>query len=289
MTPHAAPLLAAALVGTFAVQAIAERQPPQEQVAVDSASAPELPDAQQDAQGVEDAQGARRPVPFGVGERMEYDVRFGSIKAGSGSMEVRGIETVRGRPTYHTVFEVKGGIPFFRVHDVFASWMDTTTLSSLRFVQDQDEGPKERQRRYEIYPDRQVFTELVTGEGEEEPSVANPVDDGSFLYFIRTVPLEVGQTYAFDNYFRPDRNPVVIRVLRREQVKVPAGTFDAIVIQPSIKTKGIFSEKGRAEVWLSDDDRRMMLQMKSKLSFGSLNLYLTSYRPPAGAARSAGR
>ena len=278
MIPHAAPLLAA-LVGTFAVQAIAEQQPPQqqqppqEQPAVDSAAGD---------------QGARRPLPYGVGERLEYDVRFGAIKAGSGSMEVRGIDTVRGRPAYHTVFEVKGGIPFYRVHDVFQSWVDTATLSSLRFIQDQDEGPKERQRRYEIFPEREVYKEFEAGDGDEQQSVANPVDDGSFLYFIRTVPLEVGQTYTFNNYFRPDRNPVVIRVLRREQVKVPAGTFDAIVIQPSIKTRGIFSDRGRAEVWLSDDDRRMMLQMKSKLSFGSLNLYLKSYRPPTGVARSSG-
>jgi hypothetical protein len=75
---------------------------------------------------------------------------------------------------------------------------------------------------------------------------------------------------------------VTIRVLRKEQVKVPAGTFDAVVIQPIIKAKGIFSEDGQAEIWLSDDDRRMMLQMKSRLSFGSLNLYLRSYTQPRG-------
>ena len=87
----------------------------------------------------------------------------------------------------------------------------------------------------------------------------------------------------FDNYFLPDRNPVRIRVLRREKVSVPAGTFDAIVIQPIIKTKGIFSEGGKAEVWLSDDDRHIILQMKSRvphLPVGSLNLFLKSYRPP---------
>jgi Protein of unknown function (DUF3108) len=66
-------------------------------------------------------------------------------------------------------------------------------------------------------------------------------------------------------------------VLRKESVKVPAGRFDAIVIQPIIKSKGIFSENGRAEIWLSDDDRRMMLQLKSNLSFGTLNLYLKSH------------
>jgi hypothetical protein len=31
-------------------------------------------------------------------------------------------------------------------------------------------------------------------------------------------------------------------------------------------------------VWITDDDRRLMVQMKSKLSFGSLNLYLEQVR-----------
>ncbi|HEU4630754.1 MAG TPA: DUF3108 domain-containing protein [Gemmatimonadaceae bacterium] len=228
-------------------------------------------------------QATASPVPFGVGERLEYDVKFGSIKAGEGVMEVRGIETIRGRPAYHTYFQVKGGIPFFRVNDIFQSWIDTATLSSLRFVQDQDEGPKERQRRYEIYPDQQIYREYVKGEGADQPSVANPLDDGSFLYFLRTIPLEVGRTYTFDRYFRPDRNPVTIKVVRRERIKVPAGTFDAVVLQPQIKTKGLFGEDGHAEVWLSDDENRIMLQMKSDLKIGSLNLYLTKYRPANGS------
>jgi hypothetical protein len=92
----------------------------------------------------------------------------------------------------------------------------------------------------------------------------------------------VGETYSFDRYFRPDRNPVTIKVLRKERIEVPAGTFDAIVVQPVIKTKGIFSENGHAEVWLADDPTHIMLQMKSGLSFGSINLYLKSYRPASG-------
>jgi hypothetical protein len=112
------------------------------------------------------------------------------------------------------------------------------------------------------------------------------MDEGAFLYFIRTIPLEVGKTYDFHRYFIPDRNPVRIRVLRKERVTVPAGTFNAIVIQPVIKTRGIFSEKGQAEVWLSDDPTRILLQVKSKLSFGSLNLYLKSYTPPTGQRTS---
>jgi hypothetical protein len=217
--------------------------------------------------------------PFVPGERLSYDVYFGAIKVGTGSMEVRGIDTVRGRPAYHTAFRLNGGIPFYKVDDTFESWFATDDLASLRFNQDQNEGTKERQHRYEIYPDRRTYDDLSDQE-PEQPSVADPLDDGSFVYFVRTVPLEVGRTYEFQRYFKPDRNPVTIRVDRRERVKVPAGTFDAIVIQPVIKTKGVFSESGHAELWISDDDRRVILQMKSQLSFGSLDLYLTDIQRP---------
>ena len=80
---------------------------------------------------------------------------------------------------------------------------------------------------------------------------------------------------------------MTIKVLRKERIEVPAGQFDAIVVQPVIKTSGIFSENGHAEIWLSDDENRIMLQMKSGLSFGSLNLYLKSYRPAQAGATVA--
>jgi Protein of unknown function (DUF3108) len=198
-------------------------------------------------------------------------------------MEVQPMDTVRGIETWHTVFHIRGGVPGFRVNDVMESWMDVRTLSSLRHRQDLDEGSRERERRFEIYPDS-VYVE----EGKEPlPTVTLPLDDGSFLYFVRTVPLEIGKEYSFDRYFRPDRNPVRIQVLRRERVRVPAGEFDAVVVRPIIKARGIFSENGRAEVWLTDDDRRLMVQMKSHLRFGSLSLYLRSYRPPTASDSSS--
>jgi hypothetical protein len=226
-------------------------------------------------------------VPYGVGERLEYDVKFGKIKVGSGSMEVVGVQDVRGRDTWHTVFTVKGGTFFYRVNDRYESWIDRRTGNSLRFSQDLSEGRRDVERDFEILPEQSAYIE---GAGSKtQPSVRNPLDDGSFLYFLRTIPLAVGETYTFNRYFRPDRNPVTIKVLRRERIHVPAGEFDAIVVQPIIKTKGIFSENGHAEVWLSDDDSRIMLQMKSGLSFGSLNLYLKSYRPAQPGATTAER
>jgi len=210
-------------------------------------------------------------VPFSVGEKLDYEVRFGSIKVGSGSMEVRDLVDVRGVTTWHTVFRIKGGIPLYRVNDSYESWFDVVTLTSRRFHQDIDQGSYERKRRYEFFNERGTYQE---NDKPEQPTVAAPLDDGSFLYFVRTIPLQVGKEYSFSRYFNPASNPVTIKVLRRETIKVPAGTFVTVVLQPTFKTKGIFSENGKAEVWITDDDRRMMVQMKSKLSIGSLNLYL---------------
>ena len=75
-----------------------------------------------------------------VGERLEYDVKFGPLKVGRASMEVVDVEEVRGRRAWHTRFQVTGGTLFFRVNDVLESWIDMETFSSLRFRQQLSEG-----------------------------------------------------------------------------------------------------------------------------------------------------
>jgi hypothetical protein len=210
-------------------------------------------------------------VPWTVGEHLEYAVRFNGLGVGSANMDVAGLDTVRDRRTWKLHFGLSGGILFFRVNDSYESWLDVETLSSLRFIQRINEGGYHTTRTYEIFPERGIYQQ----EGKpQEPTVAQPLDDASFFFFLRTIPLEIGKTYEFNRYFNPKANPVILRVLRREHIRVPAGEFDAIVIQPIIKTSGLFSDNGMAELWLSDDSRRILLQMKSKFSFVNLSLSL---------------
>jgi len=209
--------------------------------------------------------------PFAVGEKLTYNAKVNFLHVGTGVMSVVGIDTVRGHTTFHTAFDVHGRMLFYSVNDHYESWFDTTTMASLRYRQNIDEGNYERERDYEMYPERQTFSE--NGK-PEEPGVALPLDDGSFIYFVRTLPLDLGQSYEFDRYFKPDRNPVKLTVLRKERIRVPAGEFDAVVVRPGIKSKGIFSENSNAEIWFSDDSLRLMLRMKSGLPFGTLQLEL---------------
>jgi hypothetical protein len=217
----------------------------------------------------------RATVPYGVGEELTYKASFGGIPAGTARMRVEGVESVRGRPAYHVVFTIDGGVPFFRVHDRYDSWIDVQTLASLRHRQQISEGRYKRTTTYEINPERETYEE-----GDSVyASVAHPLDDGSFIYAVRSAGIRVGETRRDDRYFRPDRNPVVLTGLRREAVRVGAGVFPATVVRPSIKANGIFSEHGEAQIWFSEDARRYPVLLKSKFARFSLTLSLESVVP----------
>ena len=192
-------------------------------------------------------------------------------------------DTVRGQATYHAAFRIDGGMWPFAVHDEIDSWFDPGTLATVRFTQNIHEGAYQANRLFEVFPGRARYIQVGAGD-TERVSVPAPLDDGSFLYFLRTLPLTVGSEYHCERYFQPEANPVVIRVVRAERITVPAGTFDAVVLAPLIKSRGIFSEHGRAEVWVRADGAHEILQMKSHLDFGSINLYLTRQSSTAAKA-----
>jgi len=241
--------------------------------------------------GIESARPAA--VPFGPGERLEFDVSLGVMHVGTGSFRVTGIDTVRGHATYRLEMRLHGGAGFVKVDDNMTSWLDVVTLVSHRFEQDNKEFRYTRRRTLEFYPEQKAYFQP---EKNEHGTIATdqPLDDISFLYYARTLPLEVGQTYTLHRYFDADGNPVTLKVLRRDTVTVPAGRFATIVVQPVIQTKGLFGKGGQAEVYFTDDDRRLVVQVRSKVPVvGSLNMYLKGWAPgdrlTAGWTQSAER
>lgn len=192
----------------------------------------------------------------------------------------------RSRAAYHVLFAIDGGIPFFRVHDRYESWIDVETLASLRHVQHVSEGRYSRTTRYEIYPERALYQE---GDGPMQPSVTHPLDDGSFIYAVRAAAIRAGERRVDDRYFRPDRNPVVLTGLRREEVSVGAGTFASVVVRPTIHANGLFAEGGDAEVWFSDDAARYPVLVKTRFAHVSVTLSLESVTAGDPAGSEVGR
>lgn len=213
-------------------------------------------------------------TPFQVGERFTYDAKINSLKAGTASISIEGFETVRGVPTFHTIFDVRGRVLFKKFANHYESWFDTTNLVTMRHLQKTDDLDK----HYEFYPARKIY--IKNNDGIENPSVSMPLDESSFLYYLRSVPLEVGKTYTVDRYYHAAKNPIQITVVRQERIKVPAGEFDAFVLKPVIKSNGLFSEKSDAEVWLANDRVHTLLKLRSKLPLGTLYLELRTAEQP---------
>ena len=223
------------------------------------------------------------PVPFGPGEKMTYKLTLGLVgDVGKGSIEVEDIDTIHGHEAYQLRLYIKGGVPLATVEDEYQSWLDMDQLISRRFKTDVHEVRYKRKRTFEFFPAEKMWRRSDKPSEYGPMPTAEPLDDLSFLYFVRTLPLELGKTYTLARYWRDEGNPVTLKVVRRELVTVGAGQFRTIVVQPIIRTKGLFAEGGKAEIYFTDDDRRIPVMIKTGLSvplLKSLNMYLQTYSP----------
>ena len=268
--------VALAMVGLFVLQPAMETLSAQS-VAAESSLQDSLEVAQDSLVVPQDPLAA--VVPFGPGERMEYKVKLGVFSAGDAYIAVEGLDTVRGHPTYRLAMGLKGGILFAKVNDTYQSWLDTRRLMSLRFVRDVHEVRYKAFREWMIFPEEQRW-ELISADRAETMNTSEPLDELAFIFWLRTLPLEVGDVYTSDRYFLDDGNPVVIRVLRKERKEVPAGEFDTIVVQPTFQTRGLFGQGGKAEIFLSDDPSHHIVYLRSEIPVvGSVTLHLRSALP----------
>jgi len=214
-----------------------------------------------------------------VGEHATYDVELKGHRVGRGSFDVIGADSVDGRNTMHASLKVTGGLLFAKVDDQFDSWFDPHRFTSRRFVQNQREVGHTRRRHYEIAPEQGTLVEKHSGR-VDSLSTDEPLDDVSFLFYVRTLPLRVGDVDTIPRYFKSGRD-VIIRVIGKRTITVPAGTFETIVVQPTItNASGLFGQGGNAEVYFTDDSARTLVMLKSHVPvLGSLALTLREMTP----------
>ncbi len=216
-------------------------------------------------------------VPFGEGERFVYAVQYGIVNAGEASLEVRNVAQIDSNHCYHIVSDARTNKVFsavFKVRDRFESMMDTTELYSLRYEKHLREGRFKRDE----YVDFDQRNHVARYHNKEVPIPPRAQDVLSAMYYVRTLPLEVGQSVTVANHTDGKNYPLVIKVLRKETVTVEAGTFDCIVVEPILRGPGLFTQKGRLTVWMTDDKHRMPVLMKSKIVIGSVAAVLKEYR-----------
>lgn len=224
------------------------------------------------------------PDAFLPDERLEFNIYFEFVLGGHASMDVlKDVEDINGHPCYHIRTKARSTRTvdmFYKVRDQVETWRDTTRLFSRRFKKKLREGDHKYDRRVDYFPEDSLFVAVDRKESKSGTfKLEQPVQDVvSAFYEARTYELEPGK---HKRIFIEDDNKqyeVMILVKRRETVEVPAGTFDCVVVEPTLETSGLFRASGTMEIWLTDDEYHMPVLMKSKLYFGRVWAKLMKYR-----------
>lgn len=226
---------------------------------------------------------------FAVGEKLTFSLTWMGIRGGTATLEVKEVVRLNGLEAYRIISTARTTpffSTFFRVEDRVETFLEAAELYSMRFEKHLREG-RYRHDSVTVFDQKRLMANyryVDHGRRKEEASV-NPLeynqgqdypipprvqDELSSFYFYRTQKIIPG-TKTFVETFASKKNwQVEVRAIKREVVETPAGTFNTILIEPLLKFEGIFQRKGKVYIWLTDDEYKIPVMLKSKIVIGSI-------------------
>jgi hypothetical protein len=235
---------------------------------------------------------------FREGERLVYDVTWMGIKAGQATLEVLGVARLNGQEAYHLVTTAQSAAyisAFYRIDDRNESYLGVSPQRALRFEKHLREGRYRHSSFTEYDHDRKLvsyryldFSPVPKGisrleeaekygkyQHEEYPLNPGALDELSVLYYVRGLPLMEGRVVTAKVFASRKNWDLEVKVLGHETLDTVLGRRDTLVVEPLLKFEGIFQQKGRVIVWLTDDEDRTPVLMKTEIKIGSIVSTLT--------------
>ncbi|NLT52268.1 MAG: DUF3108 domain-containing protein [Ignavibacteria bacterium] len=225
---------------------------------------------------------------FKVGEKLTFDVNYGFVTAGVATMEIPKIKKISGREAYNVTFMVNT-VPsfdiFYKVRDRYESYIDVEGLFPWRFEQHIREGGFSRD--FSAFFDQRKGIAKTTEGKHEIPAYVNDII--SAFYLARTFDyskLKIGDKFHLENFYKDKVYPLDVVYLGKETITVEAGTFNCVIVEPLVREGGLFKNEGNIVVWLTDDDLKIPVKVKTKVIIGSIDAELTAYEGLAGKLTS---
>ncbi len=225
---------------------------------------------------------------FAVGEKLTFDVKYGFVTAGIAEMAIPQIKKITGRDVYNITFKVNT-VPsfdlFYKVRDRYETYMDVEGLFPWRFEQHIREGGYSRD--FAAFFDQRRGVAKTSEGSYEIPLYVN--DIVSAFYLARTFDFsdkKPGDRFHLQNFYKDKVYPLDVVFLGRETISVTAGEFECIMVEPLVQEGGLFKSEGNIIVWLSDDELKIPVKVKTKVIIGSIDAELTAYEGLAGKLTS---
>lgn len=212
-----------------------------------------------------------------INKKYHYNLYWSGIKAGEAVLEY--IETPEGLAVRTHAVSSKFISIFYKVDDLAESILYPDGYPKS-FILNISEG---RHRKHKVTnftqkPEgrQEIFFHDTLKKEKEEYQLDKPAYDPlSGFYAMTKREIEVGRTEYIKIFDSKKIFDAEINVLEREKIRVPAGEFETIVVNPILKTEGLFLRKGKMHIWLTDDDRKIPVMFKSKVKIGSFTAELT--------------
>ena len=224
-------------------------------------------------------------LPFAPGERLTYQGRVHAGVSGGGTLWIEGPVELRGTTTWLLHADMEGRVGPLRATDRSISWLDPIHMTALRYTSRERHILTKHDDAVDIFAGEKRWSAASGAEG----AVTNgaPLDELSFLYYVRTLPLGSDTTFSVARHFDVARNPTVLRVVGREEIQVGAGRFRAVVVEMRVRDARRYRGEGTIRIHLSDDRCRLILRLESRVpDAGAATLSLQSYegtRPDCSA------
>jgi Protein of unknown function (DUF3108) len=169
----------------------------------------------------------------------------------------------------------------FRVQDRFNAYFDAQSLCSSKLLKHTEEGSHWRdttitfdyQRHKSVLEEKNLKTGQSKHTENDIPGCVTDVVSG--ILYVSSLPLQPDATYSFPLNDGGKTVTIQAHVEGREQVKTPAGTFQAIRVGPEGDYSAL-KNRGRVLIWYSDDARHLPVQIQARLFWGTLTVYLAS-------------
>ena len=212
-------------------------------------------------------------LPFSVGERLEYSAKFNFIPAGKAFLTVVSIDTVNSFPAYHVRYEAQTGPiadKIYKIRDNVDSWLDEKEF----FTHQQTKNIREGKYRFTSHTQIMYDHSIAIVNNDTIPIQSRLYDPYSLFYYFRTlelIPEETIDLTVFDNKSLTEFQMIITS---KEQVSVPAGTFDCMVVRPFREGKTLLKNEGDMTIWFSNDIYKIPVQIILKIKYGTMVMKL---------------